>query len=174
VGLRYERASSPDPQRLVALARAAAQAGYLWLSHRVASRAGVDLVNIVRELGLEAQGHLPPSVLHNRVAPATRVNMPTQPTLDVSGTIALNYVLEFLHNMQRSVLEDQRFLPAQVVEIAQCLLKSVPMHTDATEAQVAEALKTAARRLGAIGPATAERDGEERNTSKPDSMRLAG
>lgn len=173
-GLRYDKASSPDPQRLMAIARAAAQAGYLWLAHRLVSRAGQELVDLVRELGLESKGAPLQAGHRPHVGWAQGVNSATPSALDASGTIAVNFILEFLHNMQRSLLEETRLPPEQLADLAQCLLKSVPLHTDATEAQVAQALQTAARRLGAVGPKATSKEGQEGTSSEPDSMRLAG
>lgn len=92
--------------------------------------------------------------------------------------MALNYILEFLHNLQRNVLENDGLPAEQVALLAQCLLKSIPVHTELTETLVADALRTASRRLGGLSDVSSGRKpgtlapASEDASGKP--LRLAG
>jgi hypothetical protein len=192
VGLRFDRAASPDPQRLVALARASCQAGYRWLGARLAARAGVDLVDLLRDMGtgeasngrsragnaaLAQEASSEGAFTSSRsggVGLSTGAGIPTHGRTGrvTETTVAINFVLEFLHNLQRTLVESERMEPRVVHEVAHCLLKSIPVETDVTESHVAEALRVAAIRMGGQRPEQ-DRNEEGEPRARPPT-RLAG
>ena len=150
--LRFDKAASPDPEKLTLLAETAAQAGFFWTAHRFARKAGIDLLRVVAEL--ENQGVAIPKTTRggnsSRDSSASEIDKSSGFQLGgaASGAVALNYVLEFVHNLQRQSTESSTGWSIEASVLARCILKSIPTETDATEATIAEALKAVVRRMG--------------------------
>lgn len=181
-GLRFDRASNPDPEKIAGLAQAMVITGYLWTAHRLCAKAGLSLAQILHELQNEGITLAVPPPRHaqgvgllfgasvqglyqtkgnsiergarNERTPGFMASPMLNHPFSTGGAspelaTVLNYVLEFIHNLQReTLLPGDSFRAIDPHILAQCLLKSIPIQTDPTEAAIAEALKAAVRRMG--------------------------
>jgi serine/threonine protein kinase len=138
---RFELAATPDPEKTNILAQTAAQAGYQWLAHRLCKKTGTELTKLLRSTDSKSSDA---QSFSTDVRSAAQMASHSQ----YDHAVALNYVLEFVHNLQRNALDQTASEAIDVEALAECLNHSVPVQTNLTEAAIAEALKAAIRRMG--------------------------
>ena len=150
--LKYDVATSPNPEVLTALAAASAHAGYFSLAHRLAHRAGGTLGRVPDELeqnGLARTRSAASDKASKGSNTAALINTLAKnnlPPSDAVSDVVLNYVLEFAHNLARAA-EADKFSTAERKKLAHALLKSIPNCSDATETAIARALQVSVRKI---------------------------
>lgn len=153
-----------------------------WTAYRLAHKARSDLIVVANEIK-EIEVSLKSGVgKESQVIP---VALQTLPELHLAKMdkryeesaaypeqgVAINYVLEFLHNFQYSVRKSE-FTEKEMILLSELIRKSVPKDSDIIESTLAAALRASAKRLylrqsdEEIQEAAAEEPAEQNDSSE--------
>ncbi|APJ03101.1 serine/threonine-protein kinase [Silvanigrella aquatica] len=158
--IRIDKASTQDSEKLHTLAQNAVRAGFHWTAYRLAHKARADLDIIINEIrDIESSfkitnpkeaakmltthqvESIPQSTLSERVA-RNYENVDFNP----EQGIAINYVLEFLHNFQNNI-QNSEISDEERIILSMMIKKSVPRESDIVESTLAGALRAFSKRL---------------------------
>ena len=155
--IRIDKANTQDSEKLHFLAQNAIRAGFHWTAYRLAHKSRSDLSSILNEIReiettfKQGGSKEPLPLLSENIAPISRLPEPRYKEYESSASypeqgIAINYVLEFLHNFQNNIQnsdlsDEDRLLLSGMIK------KSVPKDSDIIESTLAGALRASAKRL---------------------------
>lgn len=153
--LKLDLAKTQDTERLHFLAQSLIRSGFLWSGFRVAHKARCGLATIFNEIResenskQELQQNLENS--NNKHSASHRqeenpISYQQKPIPYPEQGIALNYILEFLHNFQH-LMRESKLSYEELREIAEFIKKSIPKETDLIESTLAGAIKASAKRF---------------------------
>ncbi|MES2615233.1 MAG: hypothetical protein V4591_07455 [Bdellovibrionota bacterium] len=141
--LKIDIAKTQDSEKLHLFAKNLVRAGFLWAGFRMAHKARCDLAAILKEVrgldNIEAGGN----IVQERFS------------LYSEQGVALNYILEFLHNFQHQI-QDSHLSDEELKEVSDFIRNSIPKETDLIESTLAGAIKALVKRMQSLpenGPA---------------------
>jgi hypothetical protein len=166
--VKAEKASTQDTEKLNFLAQNALRAGLHWTAYRLAHKARCDLSLVMKEMK-EIESALKNVHLEWKDLSSRDSSLPSLTKEEIvvveadlnqkSGTkkyensepypeqgIAMNYVLEFLHNFQNHI-HAESLTQEELQKISHLIKKSIPEHTDIVESTMAGALRAFSKRI---------------------------
>ncbi len=157
--LKIDKANTQDTERLHILAQNAIRAGFNWTAYRLAHKARTELsviIEEIREVEINLRSKLnkedtktmiPESSMHSAQATESmRVREYEKTGAYPEQGVAINYVLEFLHNFH-DYIEDSNLGDEERLRLAAMIRKSIPKETDIIESTLAGALRASAKRI---------------------------
>ncbi len=144
--IKIDKSSTQDTERLHFLSQNLFRAGFHWSAHRLASKARTDLSVISNEIMLLDKDEKKVTPLHENTEPSYQYETSSKMRAYPEQGVAINYILEFLHNFQHNVHSAE--LPeSELKHISEFIRKSVPRETDLIESTLGAALKASAKRI---------------------------
>ena len=153
-GIKADFVKTQDTEKLHLWAQNLVRNGMFWSAFRVAQKARCDLTIILSELRDLEQNHL-----EDRSEKVQQANslIPQAHHSDASLSyerstaypeqgVAINYILEFLHNFQHHI-QESHLTYTELQEVSEFIKKSIPKDTDLVESTLAGALRASAKRL---------------------------
>lgn len=183
---KIEKANTQDTERLHFLAQTAILAGFHWTAYRLATKARTDITAIFDDLrdiennlkgkSISAKDQSTYSALLPNVNRTTelsnrdenyRENSYERTSAYPEQGVAINYVLEFLHNFQNNI-QNSKLSEEELFLLANMIRRSVPKDSDIIESTLAGALRASAKRIIFKGNQTSPHSLEEENIPPED------
>lgn len=163
---KIDKANTQDTERLHFLAQTAILSGFNWTAYRLALKARTDIAIVIEDLkdiennvkghailrkeSLQGAELIPQSVTRANEHPSNYDDyrekaFQTSHAYPEQG-VAINYVLEFLHNFQNNI-QNSKLSEEELFLLANMIRRSVPKDSDIIESTLAGALKASAKRL---------------------------
>ncbi|KAB8031825.1 protein kinase domain-containing protein [Fluviispira multicolorata] len=149
--IKIDKSSTQDTERLHFLSQNLLRAGFHWSSHRLANKARTDLNIISNEIINLDSEERKEKLTFSPTAQVTHIRSERIEQYDISQAypeqgVAINYILEFLHNFQNNV-RTAELSESELKHISDFIKKSVPTETDLIESTLGAALKASAKRI---------------------------
>jgi serine/threonine protein kinase len=155
--IRIDKANTQDSEKLHFLSQNAIRAGFHWTAYRLAHKSRSDLNSILGEIreieNSFKQGDSKESLplISENISPMQRQTESRFKDYESSGSypeqgVAINYVLEFLHNFQNNI-QNSELSDEERLLLSSMIKKSVPKDSDIIESTLAGALRASAKRM---------------------------
>ena len=154
---RIDKANTQDTERLHFLSQNAIRTGFNWTAYRLAHKSRTDISSILEEIrDIENTMKNPHSKegtasIQENLNAFSKELEPRRREYEAAEAypeqgIAINYVLEFLHNFHNNI-ENSKLSEEELFLLANMIRKSVPKDSDIIESTLAGALRASAKRL---------------------------
>ena len=153
---RIDKANTQDTERLHFLSQNAIRSGFHWTAYRLAYKSRTDISAILEEIRDIENTLKQPETKDSRQTLTETSGMPRHSEArlkEYEGSesypeqgIAINYVLEFLHNFHNNI-QSSKLSEEELFLLANMIRRSVPRDSDIIESTLAGALRASAKRL---------------------------
>ncbi|WGL59112.1 hypothetical protein QEJ31_11330 [Pigmentibacter sp. JX0631] len=190
-GNKIEKANTQDTERLHFLSQTAILSGFHWTAYRLALKARTDIIVIIddlKDIENTVKGHA--SIRKDQTSSTELISQNLTRMSENQGRydelkertyvnseaypeqgVAINYVLEFLHNFQNNI-QNSKLSEEELFLLANMIRRSIPKDSDIIESTLAGALKASAKRMilkdkhPESAPAKEQQNSQEEEKSK--------
>ncbi|WP_397600676.1 hypothetical protein [Silvanigrella sp.] len=154
---KIDKANTQDNERLHFLSQNAIRTGFNWTAYRLAHKSRTDISSILEEIRdientmKNSHSKEGTNTAQDNINTFSRGMEPRRKEYEAAEAypeqgVAINYVLEFLHNFHNNI-ENSKLSEEELFLLANMIRKSVPKDSDIIESTLAGALRASAKRL---------------------------